>query len=79
MFKPFKKHSEIDVSTYSYMQTVTGEQDLAKVSLDDINTFLEGLESVLALESNVFPNEQDFANMESYYSTLDALQNQNSL
>lgn len=75
----FANHSEIDSSTYSYMQTVTGESDLSVVPIEDINTFIEGLESVLASESNVFPTEEDFASMETYYASLDALQNQNSV
>lgn len=78
-FTFFKNHSEIDSSTYSYMQTVTGESDLSVIPLNDINTFLEGLESVLALESKCFPSETDFALMETYYGSETALQNEKSV
>ena len=77
--KYFKTHSEIDFGTYSYLQTVTKENDLSLVPINDINTFLEGLESVYRLESNVYPTEQDFIAMEKYYSSLNALQNENTL
>ena len=70
----FANHSEIDSSTYSYMQTVTGESDLSLVPIEDINSFLEGLESVIASESKGFPTEEDFASMEMYYGSLSALQ-----
>jgi hypothetical protein len=39
----YKKYSEIPEQIKEYMLTVTGEVSIENVSLDDINTFLNGL------------------------------------
>jgi len=42
-YKKFETHEEIDSTTASYILSVTDADNIAEVSLSDINSFLEGL------------------------------------
>jgi hypothetical protein len=66
---PFKTHAEIDSSTYSYIQTVTGEKDLTQVPLEDINSFIMGLEAFISVTESDLPTEEDIDAMASFYQS----------
>ena len=43
-FEPFTDHSEIDSTTESYILQVADAKSIWQIPLEDINSFLEGLE-----------------------------------
>lgn len=44
MFRRFKDHDEVPMLLRNYMMTVTEKNSFDAISLEDVNSFLEGLE-----------------------------------